>query len=192
MTPALVVFRPFDGVHDDGQRMGQLVIKLFEERAADQLGDGVFRTLLTDLVVRVHLRPLRGVVDQHLADLVEIVVFQGADGHDVGEVGELVDLDQLVDELLAAQLVDFGDDATAKPSTRTSPSSPLVAKSVRRRLRMRLSARGRFSWSAGSRNAMASISDSDSSTMSLRRWPSSVRGRWMPGVSTSTSARGRW
>ena len=101
--------------------MGQLIIKLFEERAADQLGDGVFRTLLTDLVVRVHLRPLRGVVDQHLADLVEIVVFQGADGHDVGEVGELVDLDQLVDELLAAQLVDFGDDGDQRNLPRERP-----------------------------------------------------------------------
>ena len=101
--------------------MGQLVIKLFEERAADQLGDGVFRTLLTDLVVRVHLRPLRGVVDQHLADLVEIVVSQGADGHDVGEVGELVDLDQLVDELLAAQLVDLGDDGDQRNLPRERP-----------------------------------------------------------------------
>ena len=65
------------------------------------------------------------------------------------------------------------------------PSSRLVANSARNRLRMRLSP-GPISWSAGSRNAMASTSANDSSTTSFNRWPSSVRGRWMPGVSTST------
>ncbi len=34
---------------------------------------------------------------------------------------------------------------------------------------------------------MASTSDSDSSTTSLSLWPSNVRGRWMPGVSTKTN-----
>ena len=50
---------------------------------------------------------------------------------------------------------------------------------------MRLSP-GPISWSAGSRKAIASTSDSDSSTTSFSRCPSSVRGRWIPGVSTST------
>ena len=42
-------------------------------------------------------------------------------------------------------------------------------------------------WSAGRQNAMTSTSPRVSLTRSLRRWPSSVRGRCRPGVSTRIS-----
>ena len=40
----------------------------------------------------------------------EIVVLEGAHRHNVGEVGELVDFDELVDQSASVQFVDFGDD----------------------------------------------------------------------------------
>ena len=90
--------------------MRQLVVQLFEERAADELGDRLLGTLLADLLLRIHLRAFRRVLDEHLLHLVEVVAPERAHRHDVGEVGEPIDLDELGDELFARELVDLGDD----------------------------------------------------------------------------------
>ena len=107
---AVAVFRIFDGIHHHGERMRQLVIQFLQERASNQFGDGVFRTFFGDLLGRIHLRSFGHVLHQHVAYFGEIVVLEGAHRHNVGEVGELVDFDELVDQSASVQFVDFGDD----------------------------------------------------------------------------------
>ncbi len=111
---AVVVLRIFDGIDDDREGMRQLVIQLFQEGAANQFGYGVFRPFLGDLLLRVHLRTFGHVLDQHVLDFGEIVMFESAYRHDVGEIGEFVDFNELVDQLAAVQLVDFGDDGNQR------------------------------------------------------------------------------
>lgn len=82
---------------------GQLVVQGLKERTAHEFGDGVFRTLLADLIVRVHLRTLGRVLNEHVLHFSQIVVLQSAHRHDVREIGEIVDFDELVDELLTGQ-----------------------------------------------------------------------------------------
>ena len=89
--------------------MRQLVVQLLKERTSDKFGDGFFGTFLAQLLGRVHLRTFRRVIDQHGTHFVKIVVFQGADRYDIGEVGEFIDFDELGDELFAREFVDFGD-----------------------------------------------------------------------------------
>ena len=103
--------------------MRQLVVQGLKERTAHEFGDGVFRTLLADLIVRVHLRTLGRVLNEHVLHFSQIVVLQGAHRHDVREIGEIVDFDELVDELLTAKLVDLGDDGNQRdaPLERTRP-----------------------------------------------------------------------
>ena len=98
--------------------MRQLVIQRLQERASHEFGDGVLGTLLADLVVRIHLRPLGRVVDEHVAHFGQIVMLQGAHRHDVRKVGELVDLDKLVDELLTAEFINLGDDGDQRNAPR--------------------------------------------------------------------------
>ena len=121
----LVVLRVFDRIDHHGQRMRQLVVQLLQERAAHQLGNRVLGALLGDLIGRVHLRSLRHIVDQHVAHLGQIVMLQRAHRHDVGEIGELVDLDELGDQLLTVELVDLGNDGDQRHLPGEAPVVPL-------------------------------------------------------------------
>ena len=119
--------------------MRQLVIQFFQESATDQFRNGFFRTLFGDLLGRVHLRAFRHVLDKHVLDFRKIVMLQRADWHNIGEVGEFVDFNELVDQpsrLNSSILVTMATSGTFHLNV---PSSRLTAKSERRRLKMRLS-----------------------------------------------------
>ena len=70
--------------------------------ATDQFRNGFFRTLFGDLLGRVHLRAFRHVLDKHVLDFRKIVMLQRADWHNIGEVGEFVDFNELVDQPVTA------------------------------------------------------------------------------------------
>ena len=53
-------------------------------------------------------------LNEHVLHFSQIVVLQSAHRHDVREIGEIVDFDELVDELLTAKLVDLGDDGNQR------------------------------------------------------------------------------
>ena len=82
--------------------MRQLVIQFFQERATNQFRYGLFRTFFGDLFSRIHLRTFRHVFDKHVLDFGKIVMLECADRHDIGEIGELVDFDKLVDQSFTA------------------------------------------------------------------------------------------
>ena len=99
---AIVVFRIFNGIHDHGQRVRQLVIQFFQECATNQFRNGFFRTFFGNLFSRIHLRTFRHVFDKHVLDFGKIVMLECADRHDISEISELVDFDKFVDQSFAA------------------------------------------------------------------------------------------
>jgi hypothetical protein len=86
----------------------QFVAHALERRLADQLRDECLLRLVGEHVVRVQLRRLRQVLGHDVDERVEVLAGHGADGHDVGEVSELADRDQLLGQPGPVHQVNLG------------------------------------------------------------------------------------
>ena len=167
-----------------GEQMRQLVIN--SSRNAPRISSAMVSSGRSSVICSAgYICGPSGMFSSTFAYFGEIVVLEGAHRHNVGEVGELVDFDELVDESFGP-IRRFGDDGDQRhlPFECAVPTR-LTAKSERSLLRMRFVA-GPISWSAGSRKATTSTSDSDSSTTSFRRCRATYADGGYRGVSTST------
>ncbi len=97
-------------LHGDRDRVRQLVADVGQRRLPDQLGDPGLLGLVGGHAVGVELRAGRQPRDQQAGQQLDLVAGPGRDRHDLGELPELADRQQLLGDPLLVDRVGLGDD----------------------------------------------------------------------------------
>ena len=87
----------------DGDRVRQLVAHAFERGLPDQLADHVLLGLVGELALGVERGPVGQQPDEQVGEQLDLVAADRRHRDDLGEVGELVDREQLLGELVCGR-----------------------------------------------------------------------------------------